>query len=295
MKKLGRALIIILFGFLIFVTIFTSFKQSEQIKNATEKNTSLYDSYGQFSSKDNGIAILCYHRISPSNDMTYFAQKNSNNSQLHSFNVNQKNFAKQMTYLKKQQIPVISLNEAVNLVKKGPIKKKYVVLTFDDIDQTIIDNALPLLNKYHFPYTCFIITGQMNQYLDGSYTASTEQIQRLNRKFCTLGIHTNHLHYQKNNKPMLLQVSLSQFKQDYEQAMETLNKVTHTKKSNYYFAPPYGAITKAEQQWLMKSKRTKGILTLDDALFTHQTPLSNIPRIIVTDKSFNHIKQWLKK
>lgn len=293
MKKINRYLLILLFILLVIMTIWTSLKQSEHIKQTTEKNTNIYDSYGQFDSKDNGIAILCYHRISPSNDMTYFAQKNSNNSQLHSFNVNKNTFEKQMNYLKRNHIPVISLNKAIQLVKQGPLKKKYVVLTFDDIDQTIIKNALPLLHQYHFPYTCFIITGQMNQYLDGSYTASLKQIQQLNQNLCTLGIHTNNLHYQKNKQPILTQISLNQFKKDYNQALNQINQLCKTKPINHYFAPPYGAITKEEQQWLMKTKKANGILTLDDDLLTNHTSLSNIPRIIVTEKSFNHIKNWL--
>ncbi|EHO49971.1 hypothetical protein HMPREF9104_02259 [Lentilactobacillus kisonensis F0435] len=102
----------------------------------------------------NGVMVLCYHRILSSNQMVRFDENVSPNSQFHDFNVNLPEFKKQMNYLQAHHIKVISMPELIEKVNDHePIRGKSVVITFDDIDRTMIDNAFPVLLKHHYPFT----------------------------------------------------------------------------------------------------------------------------------------------
>ncbi len=60
-------------------------------------------------------------------------------------------------------------------------------ITFDDIYQSVVDNAVPLLEKYGIPFTCFIAVG----YLDEPGYISTSTLRSLAANpLCTIGAHT---------------------------------------------------------------------------------------------------------
>jgi len=72
--------------------------------------------------------------------------------------VSPENFMRQMAYLKKRGYRVISLEELVKGLKKGKrFKHKTVVITIDDGYKDNYIYAYPVLRKYHFPATIFLI------------------------------------------------------------------------------------------------------------------------------------------
>lgn len=67
------------------------------------------------------------------------------------------NFLWQMQYLAKKKYNVISLEDAYGLlIRKQPIPKKTVVITFDDGFLSLTQYAFPILKKYNFPATVFL-------------------------------------------------------------------------------------------------------------------------------------------
>lgn len=64
---------------------------------------------------------------------------------------------------------------SIKLIKTNrPLKHKYVVLTFDDIDETLTSNVYPLFNKLgNISYTIFVVTSNTGQYDNGMRLATS--------------------------------------------------------------------------------------------------------------------------
>ena len=89
------------------------------------------------------IPVLSYHSI------------NNNNSPI-SLKINF--FENQLKYLKKKGYKNIDFNE---IEKK---ENKTIIITFDDGYKDIFYNALPILKKYNFKATCFLVTNFIGEF-----------------------------------------------------------------------------------------------------------------------------------
>ena len=87
------------------------------------------------------IPVLSYHSI------------NNDKSKL-SLDINI--FEKQIKYLKKRGFVTCKTNLINN-------KKKQIIITFDDGYKDILLNAMPVLKKYDFTATCFLITNMIGK------------------------------------------------------------------------------------------------------------------------------------
>jgi peptidoglycan/xylan/chitin deacetylase (PgdA/CDA1 family) len=102
----------------------------------------------------NGISILMYHRVGRfgpvSNHRALFCDH--------------RQFAAQMAYLNYMRYQVLSMDEALNLLRGNqPLPRRAVALTFDDGYQDFRDYALPTLARYGFPATVYAIAGDIGQ------------------------------------------------------------------------------------------------------------------------------------
>lgn len=68
------------------------------------------------------------------------------------------NFARQVAYIAEKKLPVISLGELVRRVNAREPLGGAVVLTFDDGYRDNYAVAFPILKKYNFPATIFVVT-----------------------------------------------------------------------------------------------------------------------------------------
>jgi len=102
----------------------------------------------------NSISILMYHGIVKS-DLPIYDWSFLSESQ----------FISQIKYLKKN-FEIITLAEAINLIKKKKFKGSKVVITFDDGFQNNYDIAFPILQSYNVPATIFLTT----KYIDSDDT-----------------------------------------------------------------------------------------------------------------------------
>lgn len=92
-----------------------------------------------------------------------------------------------MAYLKKHQFNVLPLSALVQIIKQGkPLPRKSVVITFDDGSEDNFQYAFPVLKKYGFPATIFVITDISNTegYL------STAQMKEMLAQGIEIGSHT---------------------------------------------------------------------------------------------------------
>ena len=72
--------------------------------------------------------------------------------------VSPENFDSHLTILKKH-FQVVSLEEMITNLKKLPLGRRMVAITFDDGFKDNFDNAAPILKKHKLPATFFIATG----------------------------------------------------------------------------------------------------------------------------------------
>lgn len=90
--------------------------------------------------------ILMYHNIS--------------NDSLDPWAVSQQKFAAQMDWLKKHGYSVLSLSQALMDFHSGKVRRKSIVLTFDDGYSDFLENAVPILRNHAFPAALFIVAGE---------------------------------------------------------------------------------------------------------------------------------------
>ncbi len=94
--------------------------------------------------------ILMYHSVSE-----------TDNAKFYPFTVSPQLFAEQMAYLYSCGYTPITVTQYAKAYLGGDfaLPKHPVVLTFDDGFEDFFTNALPVLNRYHFPATVYISTG----------------------------------------------------------------------------------------------------------------------------------------
>ena len=92
-----------------------------------------------------------------------------------------------MAYLKKHRFNVLPLSTLVQIIKQGkPLPRKSVVITFDDGYDDNYQHAFPVLKKYGFPATIFVITDVVN---DEGYL-TTAQMKEMMAQGIEIGSHT---------------------------------------------------------------------------------------------------------
>ncbi len=107
------------------------------------------------------VPVLVYHSFGPA------LSKKESKLAMH-YRVTEKMFEEQMKYLYTNGYHPISFSNYVNSFKDGStLPEKAVVLTFDDGWKTQYKYAIPILEKYKFTATFFIVT----DYVDNKYPA----------------------------------------------------------------------------------------------------------------------------
>lgn len=246
---------------------------------------------------ENGILVLCYHRVSNSNSdfSTKMALELSNNEQLHEYTVSKAQLKYQIKYLKKHDVRIISMQRAMEMVKNNePINHKYVVFTFDDVDRTIVDNVNKLFKEMgNLPYTVFIVTSNTGRYDNGTELATWSELKKIrDEKNVTFGVHTDDMHHLIKNKPALSYAkNYDQFKKDYYRSEKIMKK--HIGHTTPYFAYPYGEGTPREQKFLYDH----GMFTfsLQNGIIVEGQDLSQpLPRTMIDNKTWNNVvKKWV--
>ena len=130
---------------------------------------------GVFLKKAYVVPIIMYHYIGDS----------LRDSKLY---VSPEDFADQMKFLHDHHYSVIGPDKAVEYIqKKKKAPPKTVLITFDDGTYDLYQYAYPVLKKYDFPATMFIITSKMGQ----PGWLGWGQVQEMsNSGLITIGSHT---------------------------------------------------------------------------------------------------------
>ncbi|MDP8264761.1 MAG: polysaccharide deacetylase family protein [Candidatus Aceula lacicola] len=126
--------------------------------------------YGKYT-----VPIIMYHNVDESEDFHHLS------------GVALKKFESQMSFLKRHRYNVISLNALVDAITgEDKISHNTVVLTFDDGYVDNYTRAFPVLKKYGFPATIFIVPEKIGQ--EGYLTWG--QIREMEKFGVMVGSHT---------------------------------------------------------------------------------------------------------
>lgn len=245
---------------------------------ADTKNTYLKRTFSGPNLKYNneGIPVLMYHSISNTTGNEIQLSKNL--------------FEAQMKLLKDKNYTTLSLDELYDFITfNKPIPKKSVVLTFDDgyVDNYL--NAYPILKKYNFRATIFVITDNVDKY---SHTINSSQIKEMSLNGIDIMSHT-----EKHENLSILTYDKQLY--SLKTSKRFLEKVTNKKTD--YIAYPYGQWNKdtlkaAEDSgytmafstsgtWTDKSD---GIYKLDRVYISSNFGLSEFERRL-TNRNYNNI------
>lgn len=120
-----------------------------------------------------GVPILAYHQV---------------NDEGSKYSISISNFSQQMEYLTQQGYTAVTLAELTDsMAGNGSLPPKPVVITFDDGYRDNFTNALPILEKYGFKATVFVITDKVSQpgYLNW------DEIRQMRSQGTEIGSHTH--------------------------------------------------------------------------------------------------------
>jgi len=208
------------------------------------------------------IPVLMYHSISKYND---------------NFSVKIANFKKQMKLMHSLGYKGYSLNK----INQSNSKKKFII-TFDDGYENIFTQAMPVLKKFNFTATCFIVSNKIGNFNDWDKNKKKYKKKRLmNKKQIKIwikngfeiGSHTmNHLNLKKINKKEKINQILKPktfFKNNYKINIES-------------FSYPFGAydidclkILKKRYKFAVTTKRSRYIKGKFNLLEIPRVPINS--------------------
>ncbi|WP_003540435.1 polysaccharide deacetylase family protein [Desulfotomaculum nigrificans] len=218
-----------------------------------------------------GIPILMYHKVNPDPRTGGLGLR-----------VPPDKFEWQMKYLKKNGYHTVSLVDVMDHFQKGkPLPDKPIVITFDDGYKDNHDFAYPIMKKYGFTGTVFVVSQAIGgtNFFDVQKKLQPEnkmmnwdEIKELDAAGFTIGAHTV-------NHPKLAEVSPEEARWQIEESKRVLEQ--GLKKPVNVFAYPYGSHNDQVAE-LVKEAGFRAAVTTELGLAKDSQNPFKLPRVRVT-------------
>lgn len=226
-------------------------KEASISESSTQSDSNTEANFNLPTKIEGGVPVLMYHSIGYEKD--------------NPVRLPIENLEKQMKYLKDNNYTTLSMEDLYNYFENNkPIPEKSIVLTFDDGYLDNYTRLYPILKKYDFKGTIFVITNAIDKEKD--YLLSN-QLKELDKDCLAIESHTaGH----ENLSELPYDKQLKTLKTSKEYLEKTLNKKVT------YIAYPYGKYNEetlravkdagykmaftTDGKW---SDKSDGILTLD--------------------------------
>ena len=222
--------------------------------------------------------VLMYHMVSE--------HLEKDKSKFNRLRVKPEEFEKQLKWLKDNDWTSFTLSELVSLKE---IPQKSVVITFDDGYEDNFKNAYPLLKKYGFKATIYIVLNRFNQdwatdkdlnqassELNSEKMLSNEQIKEmLNSGLIEIGSHTlDHVNLPKLTK--------DEKEKQIIESQKQIEEIFNIKCNS--FAYPFGFFDNQDVEILKNSSYTNATTVVNGVY--DKTKYSNflIPRIMISGR-----------
>lgn len=221
------------------------------------------------------IPILMYHSI----------EKMPKSTVMRSLHVSPKRFGAQMWLLKMLGYRGLSMRELTPYLegKKG----KVVGITFDDGYENNLINAAPILNKYNFSATCYLVSQRIGTFntwdLDKGITQRPLMTQLQIKEWLNLGLdigaHTR-------THPLLENLSFNKAQEEIFNCKSELEQIFNVSIKDFCY--PYGQFNQEHTNILKEA----GYITATTMLRGRATFQSNkltLPRIPITHHTLLHL------
>lgn len=238
---------------------------------------------------NHGIIILTYHKIVKDDVKEEYFQNNNWVDRVSSFE-------KQMKFLYDNNYRTISMDEYYAWKKQNKhLPLKTVLITFDDGDLGFYYDVLPILKKYNFKATVFLI-GEQVPNISPAYIPSQKQylgkdiISKIEKEYSNVSFesHSYGLH---NNEDRIAYIHL--FSED--QLDEDFKNMNEVHKS-HFFCYPYGDYDKKIDKYLEKYDYKLAFILDKSKVSKRSDKDYEIPRVTIDSNcSFINFKKWLLK
>ncbi|MBF0510930.1 MAG: polysaccharide deacetylase family protein [Candidatus Omnitrophica bacterium] len=218
------------------------------------------------------VPILMYHHVGVPSVCKWHLNVVSENS-----------FDYQMSFLKRHGFKVISFKDLVEGLKAGrAFARNTVVIQFDDGYEDNYKYAFPILKKYGFPATVFVISDMVGQ--PGFLT--WDEIKEMEQENFVIGSHTQHHVY-------LPKANLNALQEEIKGSKKVLeDRLGHPID---YFCYPVGGFT-AQIKGLVKQAGYKAAVTTNRGKDRFNQDLYELKRIRMnnTDSQYSGLILWFK-
>ena len=225
------------------------------------------------------LSILTYHSIDHSGSVLSVAPEK---------------FLSHMTILAREGYHIVSLGEVVSYIKTPQsFPQKTAALTFDDGFRNFYEHAFPVLRKFGFPATVFLVPGWCGK--KNAWPGQDETIPSLNllewkdiKEMAAQGIEFG---AHSMNHPYLSRIALEEAEQEIAKSQNIIQESIGKEVS--FFAYPYGAYT-PEVQAIVKNKFV-GACSVKMDYVTTESDVYALPRIDMFYFSQNNFFEYLNK
>jgi len=154
--------------------------------------------------KRDGCLVLTYHRVRDDNFVTKMVEVLTNSDELKNYSIYKSEFEHHMQVLMENNATFVTADELRQFRESGSFPENCILICFDDVDESVYENAFPILQKYQIPFTLFLIAGHVgNSDFNNLTLANWQQIQEMvDSGLATVGSHTFDMHYLKNDEPV---------------------------------------------------------------------------------------------
>lgn len=215
----------------------------------------------------NWMPILMYHRVAP-----------AGSEELAPWRVSPTAFEEQLRYLHDNGYKSVSLDDWASWIEYGyHLPRDSVIITFDDGYQDFIEYALPVLQRYKFTATIFLVTDEIGRKNCWDHDEYGEMIQLLNwREIRQLQANNISFGSHAATHRSLSSLSFRDIVREFKRSKDTLEQGIGVEVNS--LAYPYGDYNRIAQYIMAICNYDIG-LTCDTGFCTVKDSLFSLPRI----------------
>jgi peptidoglycan/xylan/chitin deacetylase (PgdA/CDA1 family) len=196
------------------------------------------------------------------------------------FTTTPEEFERQMQYIKQKKYTVLPLSEMCLRIKEGKTIAGCVCITFDDGYADFFKNAFPVLKRYGFPATVFLISGKLGEEL--SPTQSKVALKMMTdgevKRAATANSLIEFMPHTKTH-PDLSKIPFEEAVKEINQSRKDVELLTG--KPADVFAYPKGRYSIQIADYLRKGDLWLGAVTVETGLVQNDDDLFTLKRIPV--------------
>lgn len=193
---------------------------------------------------EEGCLGLNYHRIKDENVWNKGVEMMTNSDELTTYTVYSDDFEDQLDKMIEENATFVTPDELREYQEQGEFPPNCVWISFDDADESIVDEALPILEERDIPFTVFVISGQVGEYdFESQPIADWGDLRTLRDSgLATIGSHTHDLHRlaeENQDKAIFLkEENKDMFAEDLAKSVDALESELDMEVTE--FAYPFG-------------------------------------------------------